>query len=212
MVQTYNFLKTTLTKKEKFKLMTDEELVKVYQQTQDGEILTYEFCKHIKLWMKISSKFMGLSYTEDIPSLILIALTRALTSFDFEKNIIFKTYAGTCIYRELENKLYPRERRKINTVSTDTKLSVGTENLTYADIISDEKDYFNLVDMKDFIEKSALTNNEIKVCKLLMSSNKGLKNKEIACELNVHRHTVAKIKDSLKNKLQNLKENYTPTL
>lgn len=206
MINTYNFLKNTITKGEKFKQMDDISLCKLYQDTKNEEIITYEFCKHLKLWLRISQRFKNLPSSEDIPSLVLIAIERALRTFDLEKNIKFITYVGTVVFRELENKIYFSAKRNINCISLEDTVGGETEDITYQDIIKDERDIFNEFEIRDYLEKAPLKKEELELCKILMESNSKISNKELAETLNKHRHTIRNIKISLKSKLVGLKE------
>ena len=211
MIETYNFLKRTITKNWKDK--TDEEICKYYQVTNRDELLAYEYCKHIMMLRKIAAKYGFFIESWELSSYVLEFLDKAMKTFKCENNGKFITYAFATIRNNMiiKNRYFGCQKRSINrnTISYDELANEDESEESFIDTYLEDATYNNYetaILEADMLNNFNLSKKEKELCSLLLN-NCGVSNKlEIAEGLGRDRITVYNYTNSIKEKLNKDKE------
>lgn len=149
---------------------------------------------------------------EDLVSIGVIGLVKAVDTFKHESGTRFATYAARCIQNEIL--MYFRARRKrTGEVSINETIDVDRDGnpLTYMDIISTSEDLGEDLDRKNQIEralrlvKNSLDEREKQIVTMrygLFGLKRNYTQKEIAERLNISRSYVSRIEKSALEKLR----------
>lgn len=181
-------MKGIITGKEK--KLTQEELIKEYQQKLSSNILAFIFVSNYYYISQISNKWNQLD-SEDKASFCLQELDKALRNFNFSKNVKFSTYFLKCF----DNRLYT-QTRLLNT--NNRKCNYKTEEFTEALNLYTKDAYF---DNLDILETDKLSKIQKQQCKLL---NAGYSIKEIAKYFGISTISIYKRNIKIKKILINL--------
>ena len=102
-----------------YKVLSDKqtrELIKKYRETKDKEIRNYIVLCNVRLVLKIVNKFMNLEdavYSiDDFFQVGIIALFKAVETFDLNVKTAWSTYSVTCIRNEILTLARTATRRK----------------------------------------------------------------------------------------------------
>jgi len=182
---------------------TNEELVALYQNTNDQSILAEMFCKNFKLFCSIvyQSNYRSIDNADKVDA-VLQSLNKAMKYYNHDKVISFNTFVTRCIKSRLASHIqYLTQKRHQGITYSLDALRENTDNEEYNKNILTEKDNsFDNVDFSVDFSLSDLSEREKLMCKLIME-NPNISNCELSEALNCHRHTIAKEKKILQTKL-----------
>jgi RNA polymerase sporulation-specific sigma factor len=196
-----------------------------YKDYNDYELLSYiaeknedanniMIKKYEPLINKIASKMLpfcknnGLELS-DLVQEGMIGLNHAIDRYQERENILFYTYAKTCIERKIISVVIAANRSK-NKILNESISYDDEENLLLnfvkSDSLSPEEAVINLELEETLMNeiKEVLTDLEDQVFELLIS---GFKNKEIAMILDKDQKSVDNAKDRIKIKIKKVLEN-----
>lgn len=196
-----------------------------YKDYNDYELLSYiaeknedanniMIKKYEPLINKIASKMLpfcknnGLELS-DLVQEGMIGLNHAIDRYQERENILFYTYAKTCIERKIISVVIAANRSK-NKILNESISYDDEENLLLnfvkSDSLSPEEAVVNLELEETLMNeiKEVLTDLEDQVFELLIS---GFKNKEIAMILDKDQKSVDNAKDRIKIKIKKVLEN-----
>ena len=149
---------------------------------------------------------------EDLVSIGVIGLVKAVDTFKIESGTRFATYAARCIQNEIL--MYFRAQKKHSgEISINETIDVDRDGnpLTYMDIISTSEDLGEELDRKTQIEralrlvKNALDERERQIIAMrygLFGIERAYTQREIAERLNISRSYVSRIEKSALDKLR----------
>lgn len=149
---------------------------------------------------------------EDLVSIGVIGLVKAVDTFKIESGTRFATYAARCIQNEIL--MYFRAQKKhTGEISINETIDVDRDGnpLTYMDIISTSEDLGEDLDRKTQIEralrlvKNTLDERERQIITMrygLFGLDRSFTQKEIAERLNISRSYVSRIEKSALEKLR----------
>lgn len=199
-----------LEKKELYRLL---KLLKDGNDTVKNQIIEH----NLKLVLYVvNTRFSNLNYEkEDIVSIGVIGLIKAINSYDIDRDTEFSTYATKCISTEIL--IFLREQKKqINTVSLSKPMWVSEENdITFEDIVSQNDELserINNMELQEILFRSInkLPERHIKIISLYFGFYDGKRytQKEIAGALNVtHQFISLVIQNSIKKIRKDLIDN-----
>lgn len=166
---------------------------------------------NLRLVLYIAKKFESNKVElEDLVSVGVIGLVKAVDSFKADKNIKLATYASRCIENEILMHLRKVNRTQ-NEVSLDEPLSVDEEGseLVISDIIPDQENTYNIVELED--EKKYLlktiTNLEerekqIMVLRYGLNGEDELTQKEVADLMQISQSYISRLEKRILKKLK----------
>lgn len=206
MNETYKFLKRTITRNWEDK--TDEEIVKMYQENNLNELLSYEFCKYFKLIQKLIRKYGIFIEQEELSSLTLELLNKAMTKYKTDGKIKFCTFMYTVMKNGIIKESVHYEVKGCiirNTCSYDN-VAVDEENdndKAYIEVLEDKKSniYNTLLVEADANMNFDLNEKEKEVCRLILEG-KGEDKLDIADGMKKDRITIYKYLKIIKEKLR----------
>lgn len=195
-------------------LSADEEKASFYLARGGDDNARQKLILHnLRLVSHIVRKYYSTSpENEDLVSIGVIGLVKAVDTFKIESGTRFATYAARCIQNEIL--MYFRSRKKRgNEVSLGETIDVDRDGnpLTYMDIISTSEDLGEDLDRKTQIEralrlvKKALDEREKQIVTMrygLFGLSRAYTQKEIAEKLNISRSYVSRIEKSALEKLK----------
>lgn len=160
---------------------------------------------------------------EELISVGLIGLIKAVDTFDLSKNIAFSTYATTCINNEILNFIKAQEKHSgIDSLDRTLLFDNSKTELSIQDTISDkkmntadnfEKKEFFLI-IRQLIDNLPNLEKEIIMYYFGFFENKPLTQQEISKKLNISRNkisiTIAKALNIIRDNLQKDELIYPP--
>lgn len=188
-----------------------EMLLKLH--TEEHEYAKAKLIEHnLRLVMYIAKKFENTACElEDLVSVGVIGLIKAVQSYKIEKNIKLATYASRCIENEILMHLRKTSKTK-NEVSIDEPLSIDSDGnqLLLADILATNQsgtyDQVELSNEKEFLLKSVNKLNERE--KIIMRMRFGLDGKDeltqkqVAEILNISQSYISRLEKKILGKLK----------
>lgn len=197
------------------KEITTEQLVLIWQETEDNDILK-QIMDNMKglIWqyvLKYNNIYNKVTYLDeqDLESELSIALVNAVKNYDINKGAKFSTFCCRCFDQHM-NRLY---RQLTSKKRFDPNRSVNSYEDTIENHLRDKIDNngdlqltgvcmeYEEVDLLNSLEQCSLTNNEYILAVLI---TEGYKAKEIANYLGVTPAGVTWLKKSLGKKLEEL--------
>ena len=166
---------------------------------------------NLRLVLYIAKKFESKKVElEDLVSVGVIGLVKAVDSFNADKNIKIATYASRCIENEILMHLRKVNRTQ-NEVSLDEPLSVDDEGseLVISDIIPSEEDTYDIVELKD--EKKYLLSTlstleererEIIILRYGLNGQDELTQKEVADLMDISQSYISRLEKRILKKLK----------
>lgn len=205
-IERLSLLETTLPKS-----LTQEEFIFHIKQYKKGNIDSKNILilHNIRLVIKVINKYDNLPYEkEDLLSIGIIGLIKALDNFDINREMKFSSLATACINNEIISFLR-KEKRKILSISLDQKISIDSDK-TINDIIKDknidiENDYLKNEETNILLNLiNNLTEREKNIIYLKFGFIDGIcyTQKEIADKLKMSRANVSRIINECKNKIR----------
>lgn len=185
--------------------LSKEEIIKLIIEAQNGSKKAKDkiIIQNIKLVIyEINKKFNNVEYDkEDLISIGIIGLIKAINTFNIEKGYKFSTYATKCIDNEILIVL-KRNKKNKNTQSIESTISIDNNGnkLTLENIISDDIDIINKYEDKEekeiinkIIETLPEKDKEIIILAFGFYDNKKYTQKEIATKLNVSQSSTCRL-------------------
>ena len=185
------------------KSITKEETDLYFKYLKEGKVEYREkiIIGNYRLVIHLALKYTNTEYElEDIVSVGLIGLIKAVDSFDSNKKINFSTYAGRCINNEILMLL--RHKKKWVSLEDTYHQTKKGDNVLIENILTDnkniEKDVIDKLTLKKYLNiMSQLLNNMEPMKKQLLFDYFGincppLKQEEIAKKYGISRSTVTK--------------------
>lgn len=196
--------------------MTEEELI-LLAQSGDNLAIEQVLNNHKQLVNFVTRKyFLVGGDSDDLLQEGMIALYKAINSFDVKKGVTFATYAKTIIEHTIINAIKSDSSNK-NTMLNNSygltnqgQISFNDEfelgDMIASNDLTPEVQVISTEQAKDIIKqiKSCLSSYELKILKLYLN---GLSYTQIASNLNVGQKSVDNALNRIKNKLNFLKEN-----
>lgn len=200
--------------------LSKKELMYYFKQYKDGNLEAKNIIinHNIKLVLnQVIKIFYNIDYDkEDLVSIGIIGLIKAVETFDIKKNNAFSTFAAVCINNEIYN--YIRKlKRTPNTLSLETLIIKDTDcsDMKLQDILFDEKitfveDYEKacvLSEIKKQVE--SLNERDKKIIKLYFGFDNNIQHtqKEIADIFGCSRMNISliiiRVLKSIKRNLEN---------
>ena len=188
---------------EEFKVKKLENLVYEYKSTNNQSIIAEIFCRNFKLLSAVvyeqRYKFID---KDDKVDAVMQAICCAVDRFDINKNVAFNTFLVKNLRCQLYNyvAILTQQRHKGIVYSLDA-MRDNTDNEDY-DVNILKTDYNDLdnVLLNVDLNTAGLSEREAIMCKAIMD-NPNITNCELAELLKCHRHTIAKEKIILQQKL-----------
>lgn len=191
----------------------DEKEILLLLHTSQHDFAKAKLIEHnLRLVMYIAKKFetTGLEL-EDLVSVGVIGLIKAVDSFKIEKNIKLATYASRCIENEILMYLRKVSKTK-NEISIDEPLSADSDGneLLLSDILSNPQsntyDNVELNSEKEFllhsIEKLNDREKVIMNMRFGLDGKKELTQKQVATKLNISQSYISRLEKKILNKLK----------
>lgn len=188
-----------------------EQQIELLKKLPDTEARTTLLERNLRLVVYITKKFSNTSYaTEDFLSIGCIGLSKAIDSFNINKNSSFATYASRCIENEILMYLRSQSKHSKNC-SLEEPLSIDIDGnaLLLEDIVEDfhsthgfetienkEKITIILTNILNYLYKNSFTKFLI-----YLYSLGGKKQKEIADLLGISRSYVSKLYGKVLNEV-----------
>ena len=152
-----------------------------------------------------SCSYIGLEES-DLVQEGMIGLNHAISYFNEQKDIIFYTYAKTCIERRMISTIIAAKRLKHRVLNESISLNADNEDVSFDKILKDEssnpeKIVMDSEETEKLIEsiKGSLTDFELQVFELMLSY---FKYGEIAEILDKEKKQVDNSMQSIKNKVR----------
>lgn len=200
MIETYKMMSQLLLPK--YAKMSNEQLCEEYQKTNDQCAFAEMFCRNFKMWCGIAynTKFYAIDPADKV-SVVLKTIYSCMSKFDATKNYKFSTFCTSRIIKAMitQIKRMTALKRSGDTVSLDYIVENGMPLMAYKNEYTDSF----VLDKLEFLESlknSGFTEKELQVCELIID-NPHITNIEIAEQLKTHRHTIAKEKRAIEQKL-----------
>ena len=195
--------------------LSPEEEKKSFELARSGneEARQRLILHNLRLVSHIVRKYYSTSPdSEDLVSIGVIGLVKAVDTFKIESGTKFATYAARCIQNEILMNFRAQKKRSAE-ISINETIDVDRDGnpLTYMDIISTSEDLGEDLDRKTQIEralkliKSALDERERQIIVMrygLFGLKRSYTQKEIAERLSISRSYVSRIEKSAMDKLR----------
>lgn len=195
-------------------LTSDEEMESFALARQGNEEARQRLILHnLRLVSHIVRKYYSASPdSEDLVSIGVIGLVKAVDTFKTDSGTKFATYAARCIQNEILMNFRAKKKRSAE-ISINETIDVDRDGnpLTYMDIISTSEDLGDDLDRKTQIEralkliKNRLDERERQIIVMrygLFGLERSFTQKEIAERLNISRSYVSRIEKSALDKLR----------
>lgn len=195
--------------------LSPEEELEAFKLAREGnEDARQKLILHnLRLVSHIVRKYYSTSPdSEDLVSIGVIGLVKAIDTFKIESGTKFATYAARCIQNEILMNFRAQKKRSAE-ISINETIDVDRDGnpLTYMDIISTNEDLGDDLDRKTQIEralkliKNKLDERERQIIVMrygLFGLKRSYTQKEIAERLNISRSYVSRIEKSALDKLR----------
>ena len=195
--------------------LSPEEEKKSFELARSGneEARQRLILHNLRLVSHIVRKYYSTSPdSEDLVSIGVIGLVKAVDTFKIDSGTKFATYAARCIQNEILMNFRAQKKRSAE-ISINETIDVDRDGnpLTYMDIISTSEDLGEDLDRKTQIEralkliKSALDERERQIIVMrygLFGLKRSYTQKEIAERLSISRSYVSRIEKSAMDKLR----------
>lgn len=196
--------------------LSKKELYECFKKYKLGDNKEKEkiILHNIRLVLKETSKF-NFSYYDrnEMVSVGLIGLIKAVDSFDITKNFSFNTYAIPCIRNEILMFLRKNSKRKMEISIESSFINKTGENqgLCIEDILNTDEDYNIAIDcenneinniVRNIIKELPYREKEIVILYFGFLNNKIYNQKEIAKKLNISQSYVSKILTNTLNRVR----------
>ena len=196
--------------------LSQEEEMKAFKLMHEGDEEARQrlILHNLRLVSHIIRKYYSASPdSEDLVSIGVIGLVKAVDTFRVESGTKFATYAARCIQNEVLMSFRAQKKRS-GEISINETIDVDKDGnpLTYMDIISTNEDLSEDLDRKTQIEraikmiKNRLDERERQIIVMrygLLGLKRSYTQKEIAECLNISRSYVSRIEKSALDKLRN---------
>lgn len=194
-------------------LKTEEEDLYINMlSNSDNELARGKLIEHnLRLVLYIAKRFESKKIDlEDLVSVGVIGLVKAVDSFKCDKNIKLATYASRCIENEILMFLRKVNRTQ-NEISLDEPVNVDDEGseLRIADIIPSQDDIYNMVELNDnkkYLLSTLTTLDErekqIITLRYGLDGNEELTQKEVADLLNISQSYISRLEKKILKKLK----------
>lgn len=197
--------------------MNEEEIIKK-AQNGDNQAIETLLNKYKQLVNFVTRKyFLVGGDNDDLLQEGMIALYKAINSYDFSKGVSFVSYAKTIIERTIIN-LVKSDASNKNTLLNNSYSLTNQGQIDFSDDIdvgymfqsnslTPELQVLSSEQTKAIVKqiKNVLSDYELKILKFYL---KGLSYTQIALELSVEPKSVDNALNRIKSKLQFLKENF----
>ncbi len=195
--------------------LSPEEEAYCLDRCQQGDMAARNMLieHNLRLVAHVAKKYQSPEHDpDDLISIGIIGLIKAVTTFDGSKNSRLATYAARCIENELLMML--RTRKKLaREISMDEKIGVDQEGreLRLMDVLeSDPIDVLEKLETQKYIQKMyeglsrALTERELQVIseRYGLFGHSELTQREIAAKLGISRSYVSRIEKGALKKLR----------
>ena len=195
--------------------LSPEEELEAFKLAREGnEDARQKLILHnLRLVSHIVRKYYSTSPdSEDLVSIGVIGLVKAIDTFKIDSGTKFATYAARCIQNEILMNFRAQKKRSAE-ISINETIDVDRDGnpLTYMDIISTNEDLGDDLDRKTQIEralkliKNKLDERERQIIVMrygLFGLKRSYTQKEIAERLNISRSYVSRIEKSALDKLR----------
>lgn len=193
-------------------LKSDEEELYVKMLDTQNELARSKLIEHnLRLVLYIAKRFESKKIDlEDLVSVGVIGLVKAVDSFKLDKNIKLATYASRCIENEILMFLRKVNRTQ-NEISLDEPVNVDDEGseLMIADIIPSPDETYDIVELKDdkkylLSTLSTLDDRERQIIALRygLDGQEELTQKEVADLLQISQSYISRLEKKILKKLK----------
>lgn len=195
--------------------LSPEEERKSFELAREGDAYARQklILHNLRLVSHIVRKYYSASPdSDDLVSIGVIGLVKAVDTFKIESGTKFATYAARCIQNEILMNFRAQKKRN-GEISINETIDVDRDGnpLTYMDIISTSEDLGEELDRKTQIEralkliKNTLDERERQIIVMrygLFGLKRSYTQKDIADRLNISRSYVSRIEKSALDKLR----------
>lgn len=143
------------------KVMSENELQSNFEKYKTGDLKAREkiIKSNIRLVRHIAKQYSTEGYDfEDLVSIGIIGLIKAVDTYDVTKNIKFSTYSSRCINNEILMSIRKNNTNNIQKVNIEDTLSCDFEGneLKYLDILEDKNSDFVTKIFDNYLSKELL--------------------------------------------------------
>ena len=143
------------------KVMSENELQSNFEKYKTGDLKAREkiIKSNIRLVRHIAKQYSTEGYDfEDLVSIGIIGLIKAVDTYDVTKNIKFSTYSSRCISNEILMGIRKNNMNNIQKVNIEDTLSCDFEGneLKYLDILEDKNSDFVTKIFDNYLSKELL--------------------------------------------------------
>lgn len=169
MIGSNNISKLIVKAQQRLALENEFDMYEYIKKAQNGDEKAKELviCKNFKLVLTVIYQFTTnatFNY-DDLFSIGLIGLAKAVKSFDCNKSYKFSTYAYRCIYNEVAMEYRKNKNRLTNTISLEDFV-VNTEKtndpISLEKLLQDPKQTENLLDAENKVCLQQIMNYAVK--------------------------------------------------
>lgn len=204
MVETYKQLKQIITKD--FKKYSNEDLVELYKNSKDDQIIAELYCRNLKYWYRLGQKIFTISEEEKV-SIILEKIYSCILEYDRNKNASFVSFVYVAVNNvfggiKIKDK-FKNRYKELDMLNLDNEIP-GTDGLNIIDTIEDPstENEFRAIILKLAIEKdNTLTKYEKRFCQIVID-NPGIELKGIGEIMHVCNQRIWWIQKCLKEKIK----------
>ncbi len=143
------------------KVIKEDELKENFKKLKKGDLKARDIIikSNIRLVRHIAKQYSTEGYDfEDLVSIGIIGLIKAVDTFDIEKQIRFSTYSSRCISNEILMGIRKNNTNNIQKVNIEDTLSCDFEGneLKYLDILEDKNSDFVTKIIDNYLSKELL--------------------------------------------------------
>lgn len=190
----------------------EEELYVNMLDNENNELARSKLIEHnLRLVLYIAKRFESKKIDlEDLVSVGVIGLVKAVDSFKLDKNIKLATYASRCIENEILMFLRKINRTQ-NEISLDEPVNIDDEGseLMIADIIPSTDDVYDIVELKSdkkhllsILESLAPREKQIIALRYGLNGQEELTQKEVADLLQISQSYISRLEKKILKKLK----------
>ncbi len=190
----------------------EEELYVNMLDNENNELARSKLIEHnLRLVLYIAKRFESKKIDlEDLVSVGVIGLVKAVDSFKLDKNIKLATYASRCIENEILMFLRKVNRTQ-NEISLDEPVNIDDEGseLMIADIIPSTDDVYDIVELKSdkkhllsILESLAPREKQIIALRYGLNGQEELTQKEVADLLQISQSYISRLEKKILKKLK----------